>query len=121
MSLPPLKGLKSLNRKMERIAKAVPGAAEDACLKGALLIEGEAKQRCPVRTGMLRNSIASERIPRGAQVGPHTEYAAYVEYGTYRMSAQPYMRPAVFIQKDQVVKLVGEHVNIAIERTKRSE
>jgi hypothetical protein len=27
-------------------------------------------------------------------VGTNVEYASYVEYGTYRMAAQPYLRPA---------------------------
>ena len=101
MSLPPLKGLKSLNRKLERIAKDAPEAAVKACFAGALVIEGEAKQRCPVDTGMLRGSITSERIPRGAQVGPHTEYAAYVEYGTRHMAAQPPERPLPGIEQER--------------------
>jgi len=116
VSLPPLKGLKSLNRKLERIAKDAPEAAVKACFAGALVIEGEAKQRCPVDTGMLRGSITSERIPRGAQVGPHTEYAAYVEYGTRHMAAQPYMGPAVDAKRAEVVRLVGEAVRIEVRR-----
>jgi len=116
VSLPPLKGLKSLDRKLASIAKAAPRAAERACLPAALLIEGAAKERCPVNTGMLRESITSARIPRGAQVGPHTDYAAYVEYGTRHMAAQPYMGPAVDAKRAEVVRLVGEAVRIEVRR-----
>ena len=116
MSLPPLKGLKSLDRKLASIAKAAPRAAERACLPAALLIEGAAKERCPVNTGMLRESITSARIPRGAQVGPHTDYAAYVEYGTRYMRPRPYMAPAIEAKRDEVVRLVGEAVRIEVRR-----
>ena len=55
---------------------------------------------CPRDTGNLANSITLESADNGftAEVEPHTDYAAYVEYGTRYMSAQPYMRPA-FIQE----------------------
>ena len=55
---------------------------------------------CPRDTGNFANSITLESADNGftAEVEPHTDYAAYVEYGTRYMSAQPYMRPA-FIQE----------------------
>lgn len=47
-------------------------------------------------TGNLRSSISSKMSTDGlfGEVSPHTEYASYVEYGTRKMQAQPYMRPA---------------------------
>ena len=55
---------------------------------------------CPKDTSNLANSITLELTDGGftAEVEPHMNYAAYVEYGTRYMSAQPYMRPA-FIQE----------------------
>ena len=44
-----------------------------------------------------------------AEVAPHTNYAAYVEYGTRYMDAQPYIRPSYMQQsarfKDDLKKL----------------
>lgn len=61
-----------------------------------LTAEGYAKRLCPVDTGRLRNSIT--HIARyGAKevyIGTNVEYAAYVEMGTKRQKAQPYLRPA---------------------------
>lgn len=62
-----------------------------------------AQMVCPVARvngGTLRDSITLELTDGGftAEVEPHTNYAAYVEYGTRYMSAQPYIRPA-FIQQ----------------------
>lgn len=47
-------------------------------------------------------------------VGPTTEYAPYLEYGTRYMEAQPFVRPAFEVQ---VYKLVRELNNIIKENT----
>jgi len=64
--------------------------------EAAMNIERNAKSLAPVRTGFLRNSIHAE-LPGGpmAYVKAYAPYAHYVEYGTRRMHARPYMRPAV--------------------------
>lgn len=54
-------------------------------------------------TGNLKRSIGLEFKDGGmtAEVEPKAEYAAYVEYGTRFMDAQPYMRPAWEEQKEK--------------------
>jgi HK97 gp10 family phage protein len=61
----------------------------------ALKVENEAKRRCPVATGYLRNSIAAGWDRKKSWVNVSANYGAYVEYGTYKMRAQPYLRPAI--------------------------
>lgn len=62
--------------------------------------QNAARRYCPVDTGRLRSSIRSSGAKRDARgwvvtVGTNVEYAAYVEFGTRRMRAQPYLRPGV--------------------------
>jgi HK97 gp10 family phage protein len=60
--------------------------------------ERRARELVPVDTGRLRRSISSDVEGKELVVGTvsaDTEYAAYVEYGTSRMHAQPYLRPAM--------------------------
>lgn len=57
--------------------------------------EGYAKGYCPVDTGRLRNSITHTVQGDSAYIGTNVEYAPYVEMGTSRMKAQPYLKPAV--------------------------
>ena len=55
-------------------------------------------------TGTLKRSIKGPNMKNGgltAQVETGVDYAAYVEYGTRYMSAQPYMKPAFNKQKAQ--------------------
>jgi HK97 gp10 family phage protein len=62
----------------------------------AELIENDAKHICPVRTGKLQNSIFHMQTGELQYiVGTELYYGPYVEYGTSRMMAQPFMRPAV--------------------------
>ena len=61
-------------------------------------ISAGAKNRAPVDTGALKNSISTEIQNRGdtirGEVGPTVHYGGFVENGTSRMRAQPYLRPA---------------------------
>lgn len=58
--------------------------------------ETYAKKLCPVRTGRLRNSISHGAIDENTEViGTDVEYAIYVEVGTHKQAAKPFLRPAV--------------------------
>lgn len=50
--------------------------------KACLLVENDAKKKCPVDTGQLRASITHEIEGQTGIVGTNVEYAPYVEYGT---------------------------------------
>lgn len=57
--------------------------------------ESYAKKECPVDTGRLRNSITHQRYDENTEViGSNVEYAPYVELGTHKQAAKPFLRPA---------------------------
>lgn len=59
-------------------------------------IENEARSLVPVDTGRLRNSLYHEVKGLTLRVGSRdVDYSMHVEYGTSRMRAQPYLRPAL--------------------------
>lgn len=61
------------------------------------MAETYAKETVPVDTGRLKNSITHEveGDGRAVVIGSNVEYAPFVELGTVKMSARPYLRPAV--------------------------
>lgn len=59
-----------------------------------LTAEAFAKMECPVDTGNLRNSITHETDKATVVVGTNVEYGKFVELGTYKMTPQPFLRPA---------------------------
>ena len=84
--------------------------AKQALMKAAIVVEADAKKKCPVDTGRLRSSIThefswqySELDELVTRVGTNVNYAHYVEFGTYKdfergirkMAARPYLRPAI--------------------------
>lgn len=77
-----------------------------------IVAEGYAKLNCPVDTGRLRNSITHERDDEEGQVqiGTNVEYAPYVEYGTSRMDAQPYLEPAILDNISEYQDIADEYL-----------
>jgi HK97 gp10 family phage protein len=91
------KALEERKHKMEMALTAVGAAAE-----------GHAKDYCPVDTGRLRNSISNTHDDDSAYIGSNVEYAAYVELGTSRRKAKPYLKPAVTQHTAEYKSLVQE-------------
>lgn len=60
-------------------------------------VETEAKLRATEDTGTLRRSInfVTEEKDNKVTIGTNVEYAEYVELGTSKQEAQPYLTPAV--------------------------
>ncbi|OLT24415.1 hypothetical protein BJF79_13820 [Actinomadura sp. CNU-125] len=67
---------------------------------------------CPVDTGHLRSSIGVDFDPDGLgfEAGPTANYAHFVEFGTSRMSPQPYLLPVFDQQADLAVTAFGQIV-----------
>lgn len=109
--------------KIPTIAKRSHKELSEMVRTAALKIEQQAKIAAPVDTGFLRNSIytvtnresgrpaadaSTQSIHKGANLGPEptagddltaivavgAEYGVYVELGTTRSPAQPYLLPA---------------------------
>jgi HK97 gp10 family phage protein len=86
-----------------------------------------AHEYVPVDTGNLRDGIRVEELPPqengvmvvagGNQIIPPNRYrdivnyACFVEFGTSKMEAQPYMRPAVDMTQGEMSKLIAENIN----------
>lgn len=78
------------------VVDGISSAIGVALEKVGLVCEGYAQQLCPVDTGNLRGSITHQvaKSEKAVYVGTNVEYAPYVELGTSRQQAQPYLRPA---------------------------
>ena len=80
---------------------------------GVQLVQG-AQKRSPVDTGALRRSIrlSLENNNLKAVVKTNVPYAKFVEYGTIRQKAQPYMRPSLRVQKAKFVKAIKNAIGV---------
>ena len=70
-----------------------------------------AKSIVPVRTGKLRASIYSAIYAYFQfEVGANAPYAVFVEFGTSKMRAQPFIRPSVARYEKDLMKAIADGV-----------
>jgi HK97 gp10 family phage protein len=110
-------GLDKLMEEIGATAEATVDAAASAMKTTTGQVQATAKQVAPKRTGYMANNISVEPVKKTAAsvtgtVDAKADYSSFVEFGTYKMSAEPFMRPAVsaaqsFFIKTTMDKLKG--------------
>lgn len=70
-------------------------AVETAVKNSAEEILREAKERCPVRTGRLKNSLSARLGENSGEIFTDVPYAMAVELGTSRQNPNPFLSGAV--------------------------
>mgnify|MGYP002517240862 FL=1 len=112
----------SLTDNSDLIKEAFEDQVEQALIAVGITAENNAKREITravydtpesktyIRTGRLRNSLTHsvEMNEKAVYIGSAVEYAAYVELGTTRMRARPYLRPAVANYTDEYKNLVKQ-------------
>lgn len=94
--MPTLRYTTKLKSVLKRTATNATRRAEVIVAKAARDIEGGAKNRCPVDTGNLKNSIQSRQTgPAAWEVRVGAEYGIYVHDGTRVMRPRPFLVQAV--------------------------
>jgi len=124
---------KDFDRWAKKFAKERPAEGiKDACI----IVTNEAKRRCPVHLGTLRQSIAYEVKRKRAEVigvvGTDVEYAPFVEFGTRFIKVgtpssprtswaakratgaaretMPYLRSAIYAKRRRITKALERAV-----------
>lgn len=134
-----MEGVDDVLKSIDKLADI--NALKEALGRACALVEREAKMKAPKGTGELRRSITSKVEQQGDElvgvVFTPLEYAPYVEYGTglfaeeggrkdvpwcYQddkgewhttsgMHPQPFMRPALNENREQIIRILKEGVN----------
>lgn len=102
-------GLDSLIEQLGFTAAATIEAAASAMKVTTGQVQATAKQVAPKRTGYMANNISVEPVKKTATsvtgtVNAKADYSSFVEFGTYKMSAQPFIRPAVSAAQSLFIK-----------------
>lgn len=132
-----LAGIPELLKQLTRVG-GIPGStrAQKILLAGGRVLRDEARRRAPFdptrTTGThLRDAIIHTRgrwdpanpsivvmVRRRRRGAPH---AHLLEYGTRRMQARPFMRPAVAVVGGRIVEQIARDLARAIEAIERGE
>lgn len=114
---------------------------EEALTEAGVIIEGAAISRVPspgrTGTGRTKGSLTyatkkqhsnakspasnADRVSTPTDkwtlyVGTNVEYAQHLEYGTFRMSPRPYLRPALLDNKQRIIRMVQDHIRDGLKR-----
>ncbi len=107
----------------DKVLREVSGRVINGMDKACKFAAGQAKSKARKRTGTLVKNIDYEVIPKGNDVVGYIGvrkggalgsnqgeafYGYFQELGTKKMRASPFLRPAVFSNGDQIVKLISE-------------
>lgn len=114
----------SVSRTVEQlreIGEHVVAAAKASLLEGAELVVADAKSRCPVKTGKLRDSIkavstldgAVYEISASAKNSKNIAYGQFVEFGP---RGRPFLYPSLDANRQIISNDVKEAIKEAIDR-----
>lgn len=97
-------GMDSFKEAMNAKVNKVSDGMDKIIQSEGKAVLSRAKDNVPVITGDLKNSIQYTYSDHIATVSTDVDYAPYVEYGTFTMAAEPYMRPAYQGSQDRIEK-----------------
>lgn len=111
-----------------------------AVAAGATVVRTDARSKAPVDTGEMRKDIMVKRerdtkgeasakysvfvrsgkksrlAGKGRNVQKNSFYWRFLEFGTSKMSARPFMRPAFESKKEDAVRIIGETIDAGIQK-----
>lgn len=97
--------------KLNEIIAKLPANRDKIVKAVAFEVLREAQQKAPVDTGALKANADVNTKYAGdgiMSVEFYQEYAPYVELGTYKMAARPFLTPAVEAGEKKLVSLIKE-------------
>lgn len=88
-------GVEEFKQAMERLDYGMQQHVHRQLEIWAAEVQALARQLIPVRTGYLKSTIYAKISEWVAEIGAEATYALFVEFGTRRMRAQPYLYPSI--------------------------
>jgi len=128
-----IRGLEELKRSLHILPRNIQkNILNSAVRAGASKIAKNAKTKVPIDKGILKKAIKiKKRKPNNINFikfqigismknyGPKVKdpfYSHMVEFGTSKMTAQPFMRPALEEEAEDVIRIVEKRLNQRLDR-----
>ncbi|EJE7236604.1 HK97 gp10 family phage protein [Clostridium botulinum] len=120
-----LDGMDNLIRKIEDMGKAGTRIENKALKKAGELIVEEAKNNVPFRKGKLKEGLKVSGVRKkngnkfvlaGIQKGDNSKifYGKFLEFGTSKMRARPFMAPAYESKKEEAKEIIKQELRNAL-------
>jgi len=110
-------GVKEAEAALEWNADAITEALARVVVEVAEAVKDEARRQVPVDTGKLRDAIGVQVDGDTAEVfvASDVHYAQFVEFGTSRRHATPFMGPAAEVERGNIEGRVEQAVKDAAD------
>jgi len=92
-------------------AARLPGQCQEILKDVTEQVAADAKTDAPVKTGKLRDSIITEVQAKQGLVKVMKFYGLFIEYGTKKMAAKPFLRPAAEKAAPEFTRLMKEMIS----------
>lgn len=99
---------------LERIGAAIAAGAADAVERLCMETAENAKALCPVESGELKGSIAARVSEGTGSITAGAGHAAYVELGTWKKEARPFLLPAFSMMKEKAAGEIAREIRSAL-------
>ncbi len=119
-------GLKQLRSALRAIDTSLPREINAALREAVQPIASDARSAAPHLTGALARSVRAGATARGAFIAARAPYSGIHEFGgtirfltrrgQIRITAQPYIRPAIAAGTDEAIDRIGDHVDALAAR-----
>jgi len=93
----------------DKVARRTADTVHKKVRQATILVLSDAVLNVAVDTGRLRNSIDMETAPTVGVVYTNVDYAPHVEMGTEKQIAQPFLRPALFNQEENIKRIFNDN------------
>ncbi|MDP9991967.1 HK97 gp10 family phage protein [Variovorax boronicumulans] len=135
-----VEGLRELGERMKSLSEDVNNRiARAATAAGAVVIRNAAQAKVPVDTGNLKKNIIVKRLPKGESAGLTSEhivtvrkgkltkkqkstglkdayYGQFIEFGTVKAPARPFLRPAFDQNKEKAVDAIKSRIDARLKK-----
>jgi HK97 gp10 family phage protein len=112
-----LEGVENLITEVEKLGAKGSRIENKALREAGEVVKEAIKQEAPERTGTLKKSIETSKVKtkdgiKHVEVGPGKDgwYGKFVEFGTVKMKAQPFMAPGYEKSKDKAMEKIAEEL-----------
>jgi len=115
-----LEGAPEMVRRLEEIERRVLNQGlKEGLTRAAEIVAADAASRAPIDTHALASNMRTEYVPqsRRAKVGPGWRtawYGYWQEFGTSRMRAHSFLRPALIAKAGEVAGAIADGVRRAV-------
>ena len=118
-----IEGWEELERKLRQLGETINEREllEGALMDGAEIVKASMQRTAPYRTGQLQESIEISKKGRekySVRIGPSGSgfYGRFLEYGTSRVAARPFARPAFDAVHNEVQQAIEQSIWREVEK-----